>query len=103
MSVWAVNYGVASVLAIALYLFLEWKFEIPTAPLLVMVLTPVLLFNIAFARHAKAYFLALDHFCDPHEKEGGDDRGNKPTEPSPPVAPTPSPASPNAPKEPALH
>ena len=40
-------------------------------------------FNVLFARHAKAYFIALDHLLDPHERGGGDDRGNQPLDPEP--------------------
>jgi len=41
------------------------------------VIAPVVLFNLFFARHAKALFLALDHFFDPHRKGGDGDGGSK--------------------------
>lgn len=88
MAVWAVGYGFGSVLGIAIYVILEWFFDLPLWQLLAAVLVPVLLFNILFARHAKAFFIAVDHFFDPHEKDGGDDDGNKPRNP-PPSRPSP--------------
>lgn len=97
MSIWALNYGFGCIFGIALYFFLEWKFHLPIGWLLVAVVGPVLLFNFLFVRHSKAFFLAFDHFWDPHEKEGGDDGGNQnqpppPSEPSPPqVSPSPDP------------
>jgi hypothetical protein len=58
------------------------------------------LFNFFFARHSKAFFLALDHYFDPHTKRGGGggDGGNYtkeqpvPAPVAPQVAPTPEPA-----------
>ena len=40
----------------------------------------MVVFNLLFARHSKAIFVAWDHFFYPHEREGGDDGGNKPVE-----------------------
>lgn len=96
MAVWAVGYGFGSILGIAIYVALEWFYDLPIGILLCAVLIPVLLFNLLFARHAKALFIAVDHFFDPHEKEGGDDGGNKPKDP-PPSSPAP-PAEPKVPQ-----
>jgi len=87
MAIWAINYGVGSVIGILIYLVLEWQTHLSLPALLAAVLIPVCAFNILFARHAKALFLAVDLFFDPHEKGGGDDRGNVPREPIPPVEP----------------
>ncbi|MFI0347243.1 MAG: DUF983 domain-containing protein [Chthoniobacterales bacterium] len=85
MSIWAINYGVGSLLGIGLYLFLDAHYELPIWNLIALVMSPIVCFNIFFARHAKSLFLAFDHFCDPHEKEkGNDDEGNLPR-----VSPTP--------------
>jgi hypothetical protein len=71
--------------------------------LLGSVITPVVLFNFFFARHSKALFLALDHYFDPHTKDGsggggGSGKTNPPTSPVP-AAPVDAPK----PVEPALH
>ena len=84
-STWVINYGAGSVLGIAIYVTLEYFFHLDIAVLLVAVVTPVILFNILFARHSKALFIAIDHYFDPHEKDPGDDAGgNRPN----PVLPT---------------
>ena len=89
MSIWAINYGIGSLFGIIIYLILEWLYEIPIWYLLASVMVPVILFNFFFARHAKSFFLALDLFCDPHEKEKGDEDGRgKISQPLMPMAPS---------------
>ena len=61
-----------------LYASFEWFFDWPVWTLIASVVIPVVVFNLLFARHSKAIFVAWDHFFDPHEREGGDDGGNKP-------------------------
>jgi len=90
MSIWAINYGIGSIVGLAIYGLLEWKFDLPVWELLVAVLVPVFLFSIIFARHSKALFLAVDLFFDPHEKEGGNDGGNMPAPPRVPSGDPPS-------------
>lgn len=100
LAIWAVNYGVGSLLGIVLYLILETFFVLPLPLLLTVVIVPVCLFNLAFARHAKAFFLAMDHYFDPHRPDGGDDDGgNLPHDPIPPTpsAPKTRPYEPAAP------
>jgi hypothetical protein len=83
MAIWAVNYGAGSVIGISIYLLLELLFDLPLNHLLLAVVLPVICFNVLFARHAKAIFLAIDLFFDPHDQDGGDDRGNVHDEPGP--------------------
>lgn len=94
MSIWAINYGGGCVLGIVIYVILETCFQLPLSTLLVLVILPVVVFNFLFARHSKAFFLALDHFFDPHNTDGDDDGGNKlpPTPPTAPSAPEKSPS-----------
>jgi len=88
LSVWAINYGVAALLGLALYLVFEWFYDWPVWTLIAAVVVPVVLFNILFARHSKSIFIAWDHLFDPHEREGGDDGGNVPQHDAPaPVRP----------------
>jgi uncharacterized protein (DUF983 family) len=81
MAVWAINCGSASLLGMVIYLFLEMNFALPIYVMAAGVLVPVVLFNLLFVRHSKAYFIAIDHLFDPHERGGGDDRGNQPLDP----------------------
>lgn len=83
-STWLINYGAGSVLGILIYLVLEFTVHPPIGTLLPAVLLPILCFNILFARHSKALFIALDHLTDPHEKDSGDDGGNLPVPESTP-------------------
>ncbi len=81
MAVWAGNGGFASVLGMIVYVVIERRFDLPLVAAAPAVLVVVVFFNVLFARHAKAYFIALDHLLDPHEREGGDDRGNQRLDP----------------------
>lgn len=83
ISIWALNYGVASFIGLALYGLLEWLFDLPVMTLIAAVIVPTFLFSLFFARHSKSLFLAADLFFDPHEKGGGDDGGNKQLSPPP--------------------
>ena len=89
---WGIGYGVSAVVGILVYAYLqvfhpEWSF---TATLLAVAL-PLPFVNLFFARHAKAYFLAIDHLADPHipptdeEEDGGNGGGNRPVVPPPPT------------------
>ena len=101
LSIWAINYGGGSLLGISIYCYLEYFYHLSLPKLLVCVISPVVFFNFFFARHSKAFFIALDHYFDPHVKDGGGG-GNGgsnikgPTVPAQPVAPkgapTPEPA-----------
>lgn len=101
LSIWAINYGIGSLLGIALYFYLEFNYHLPLPTLLASVILPVVAFNFFFARHSKAFFLALDHYFDPHLRDdpsgdGGSGKENPPPAPAP-TAPQTSPV----PKEPA--
>ena len=56
---------------------------------LLWVMLPLPFINVLFARHAKSYFLAMDHLADPHvrpdqdEDDGGNEGGGPPLRPSP--------------------
>lgn len=103
LAIWAINYGFGSLLGIAIYCFLEFNYHLSLPVLLASVITPVVLFNFFFARHSKAFFLALDHYFDPHTKDGsgGDGGGGKK---NPPASPVPAPpVDAPTPVEPALH
>ncbi|MEI8283655.1 MAG: hypothetical protein WCG52_01575 [bacterium] len=89
LSIWAINYGGGSILGIMIYCYLEYFYHLSLPLLLVCVISPVVLFNFFFARHSKAFFIALDHYFDPHVKngEGGGDGGSNTKEPPAPATP----------------
>ena len=94
MAIWAVGYAFSSILGVALYLILELTADLSMGALLTAVIIPPMIFSIAFARHAKALFLAFDHFFDPAVPfREDDDPGNDPPVPTEPVDPRPVPES----------
>ena len=89
LSIWAINYGGGSILGIMIYCYLEYFYHLSLPLLLVCVISPVVLFNFFFARHSKAFLIALDHYFDPHVKngEGGGNGGSNTKEPPAPATP----------------
>ena len=82
-----------ALIGLAIYLVLDFCFHLPIWLVLTLTIIPIPIFNLWFARHAKALFLAFDLFFDPHRGEG--DGGNwhyKSTAP-PPKAPDLEPSS----------
>lgn len=96
---WGIGYGVSAVVGILIAADLmvfhaDWSY---TATLLTVAL-PLPLVNLIFARHAKAYFLAIDHLADPYippEPEDGGDGGDggskRPVTPPRPAVPVDDP------------
>ena len=90
-SVWALGYIVAAVVGTLIYVYLQiWHSEMSIPMTLLWVMLPLPFINVLFARHAKAYFLAMDHLADPHvrpedeEDDGGNGGGGPPLRPAPP-------------------
>ena len=87
-SVWALGYIVSAAVGIGMYVYLQiWHSDWSFTATLVAVVLPLPFINLLFARHAKSYFLAVDHLVDPHvgpdqDDTGGNDGGG------PPVSPT---------------
>lgn len=59
------NFGVIMVLGMGMVFSLDALIELSTAQLIFFTLVPTLLISILSIRHAKAFFLAFDHFLDP--------------------------------------
>jgi uncharacterized protein (DUF983 family) len=103
VSVWIINYGAGSVLGIMIYVIREFFYHPPIGQLILSVIVPIFFFNLLFARHSKALFIALDHYYDPHEKDPGEDGGNLPKPEKPKGGPTaPDKPLPKPKPEPAL-
>jgi hypothetical protein len=60
-----VSFGVIMFCGIGLTLSLDSLFELSTAQLIFFTLVPTWGISILCVRHAKAFFLAFDHFIDP--------------------------------------
>jgi uncharacterized protein (DUF983 family) len=92
MSLWAIGYGVSALVGIAIYVYLQvWHSDWSLVATLLAVALPLPVVNVLFARHAKAYFLAIDHLFDPHLRSGEEDDDDWPGgdggKPPPPVSP----------------
>jgi uncharacterized protein (DUF983 family) len=76
LSIFAINYGAGAMLGLLVYLLLDFWLRLPIWQVLTLTIIPIPIFNLVFARHSKAFFLAFDLFFDPHsdESDGGDHR-----------------------------
>jgi uncharacterized protein (DUF983 family) len=72
LSIFAINYGIASIIGVAIYLVLDFWVQLPIWLTLILTILPIPFFNIWFARHSKALFIAIDLFVDPHHRDGDD-------------------------------
>jgi uncharacterized protein (DUF983 family) len=68
LATWAFGYGATTVLGLLLWLGSSMFLRLTLAQTLLLVLLPLPVFSILFVRHAKALWLAFDHFWDPHVK-----------------------------------
>jgi hypothetical protein len=62
LALWMFDYGAAALFGIGLFLILFNCFELSTGQLLCLTLVPSLGFAVLFVRHAKAFYLAIDHY-----------------------------------------
>ena len=73
LSQWALGYGLGAFVGVLIYLYLQiFHSDWSLAGTLVVVAVPLPVVNVLFARHAKAYFLAVDHLWDPHIRSAED-------------------------------
>jgi hypothetical protein len=69
LAIGLVNFGVIIIFGIGFLFLLDAYFKFSTAQLIFFTLVPTWLISILSVRHTKAFFLALDHFLDPHVDE----------------------------------
>lgn len=75
LAVFGFNPGFAVFVATALFVYLAYTgqaVQMPAWEFMCVVGVPVPIINILIARHAKALFIALDHFVDPHVRDADD-------------------------------
>ncbi len=86
LAIFGFNFGFAVFVGIAVFSYLAVFYEmasISTWQLIASTVLPIPLVNLLVARHAKALFIALDHFVDPHVhnfddgSDGDDDDGTR--------------------------
>ncbi len=73
LSQWAIGYAFGALAGILIYFYLQaFHSDWSLASTLLVATLPVPLVNVVFARHAKAYFAAVDHLIDPHIRSAED-------------------------------
>ena len=66
MAIWGVHYFTVAGFGLVLGLLLEHYLKIDIWLIVPIAALPTVLFGFFFARHAKAIYLAVDHYFDPH-------------------------------------
>lgn len=75
LSIWAINYTSTSLFGgITMISFLFFT-PVPFEWALGLTALMMFCFSILFARHSKSYFVAADHFIDPHRVGGKEKTG----------------------------
>ena len=62
LAIWSLDYGAAAILGIVILLTLYNFFQLSTWQVLLLTLIPTFTFAVLFVRHAKAFYLAIDHY-----------------------------------------
>jgi uncharacterized protein (DUF983 family) len=70
LATWAFDYAAVGGAALVAWFLLATFTDVALVPMLLLLLVPMPVASILVARHAKALWLALDHFLDPHRKKG---------------------------------
>ncbi len=86
-ALWVVNFFSVVFVALTTYVAIEVWLDLSLPATLALTVGPAPFLSFAVARHAKALFIAVDHFIDPFTPEdNGEDRGGggPPLEPKPP-------------------
>lgn len=68
LAIWAFDYAVVAGAALAAWLLLATLTDLPLPAMLLTLLVPMPAASLLFARHAKALWLAFDHFVDPKRR-----------------------------------
>ena len=68
-AIWVVHVFTVFGFGLVLGLALDTWFRVPLGWLVVTVCVPMLIFALAFVRHAKAIYLAFDHWIDPQRSQ----------------------------------
>jgi len=71
LAIWAVNYGVVAAVGLAVGLVLQTYTRLSLWAIVGILLVAMPATSFLFVRHAKALYLAMDHYFDPHVKGRG--------------------------------
>jgi uncharacterized protein (DUF983 family) len=70
MATWGVNYGIVAGLGLGTALVLDYFIGLKLWQAIAFVFLPMPVLSFLLARHAKALYLAMDHYFDPHVGAG---------------------------------
>jgi uncharacterized protein (DUF983 family) len=65
LAICVVNYGVIAGLGLFVAFLFEWLYPLTMWQYMLLVFSPLPLLSFLFARHAKAIFMAIDHYIEP--------------------------------------
>ena len=68
LAIWGLNYGLIALLGVIGGLLIQSRLHPGVWSAWWLLLAPMPVASFLFARHAKALFLAMDHYFDPHLK-----------------------------------
>lgn len=68
LAIWGVNYGLVGGIGLIVGLTMQEIWAPPIWKIMAVLFVPLPLLSFLFARHAKALYLAMDHYFDPHQK-----------------------------------
>ena len=68
IAIWAVNYGLVGALGMTAGLLMQAYTTLSLWRIVAILALTMPLASVLFARHAKAIYLAVDHYLDPHVK-----------------------------------
>jgi uncharacterized protein (DUF983 family) len=66
LAIWAVNYGLIGALGMAAALLIQAYTGLGIWAIMAILVVTMPVASVLFARHAKALYLAMDHYFDPH-------------------------------------
>ena len=70
LAIWGLNYGLIALVGVIVGLLIQHRYHPGVWSAWWLLLAPMPAASLLFARHAKALFLAMDHYFDPHLKPG---------------------------------
>ncbi len=69
LATWAFDYAAVGGAALVAWFLLSTLTDLPLVPMLLLLLLPMPVASVLLVRHAKALWIAFDHFVDPARKK----------------------------------
>ena len=82
LATWGTSYGLVAGLGLAAAFVVDALWHLPTWAMICFVFAPMPILSILSIRHAKALYVAMDHYFDPHVKPADPPKQPDPGHPS---------------------